>query len=148
MLGGYGLCVTHVLPNLDKLTMTAVEKIYLFEGEVIDGKTIIDTMQALIDVQQRLIAELEALRKGLPVRYRDEEVINSSLNILLYDFRTCLTTRSDNCLKSAFDGVENPTLKTLIEFGESNVKAIKNLGQKSFKEITDELHELGLSWKS
>jgi DNA-directed RNA polymerase alpha subunit len=123
-----------------------VEKIYLFEGEVIDGKTIIDTMQALIDVQQRLIAELEALRKGLPVRYRDEEIINSSLNILLYDFRTCLTNRSDNCLKSAFEGVENPTLKTLIEFGESNVKAIKNLGQKSFKEITDELQKLGLYW--
>ena len=148
MLGCYGLCVTHVLPNLDKLTMTAVEKIYLFEGEVIDGKTIIDTMQALIDVQQRLIAELEALRKGLPVRYRDEEIINSSLNILLADFRVCLTNRSDNCLKSAFDGVEKPTLKTLIEFGESNVKSIKNLGQKSFKEITDELHQLGLSWKS
>ncbi len=128
-----------------------VEKIYLFEGEVIDGKTIIDTMQALIDVQQRLILELEALRKGLPskpIKYKDEEIINSSLNILLYDFRTCLTTRSDNCLKSAFDWVEKPTLKTLIEFGESNVKAIRNLGQKSFKEITDELHQLGLSWKS
>ena len=123
-----------------------VEKIYLFEGEVIDGKTIIDTMQALIDVQQRLIAELEKLRKGLPVKYKDEEVINSSLNILLYDFRTCLTNRSDNCLKSAFEGVENPTLKTLIEYGESNVKAIKNLGQKSFKEITDELQQLGLYW--
>jgi DNA-directed RNA polymerase alpha subunit len=123
-----------------------VEKIYLFEGEVIDGKTIIDTMQALIDVQQRLIAELEALRKGLPVRYRDEEVINSSLNILLYDFRTCLTTRSDNCLKSAFEGFEKPTLKTLLEFGERKTRAIRNLGQKSFKEITDELQQLGLYW--
>jgi len=123
-----------------------VEKIYLFEGEVIDGKTIIDTMQALIDVQQRLILELEALRKGLPVRYRDEEIINSSLNILLEDFSGLLTVRSDNCLKSAFDWVEKPTLKTLIEFGESNVKAIKNLGQKSFKEITDELQQLGLYW--
>ena len=134
--------------NFERLTMT-VEKIYLFEGEVIDGKTILDTMQALIDVQQRLIAELDALRKGLPskpVKYKDEEVINSSLNILLYDFRTCLTTRSDNCLKNAFEGVEKPTLKTLIEYGESNVKAIKNLGQKSFKEITDELQQLGLYW--
>ena len=126
-----------------------VEKIYLFEGEVIDGKTIIDTMQQLIDVQQKLIAELEALRKGLPVRYRDEEIINSSLNILLEDFSGLLTVRSDNCLKNAFDDwVEKPTLKTLIEFGERNVKAIRNLGQKSFKEITDELHQLGLSWKS
>jgi len=145
MLGCYGLCATQVLPNLDKLTMT-VEKIYLFEGEVIDGKTIIDTMQALIDVQQRLISELEALRKGLPVRYRDEEIINSSLNILLEDFSGLLTVRSDNCLKSAFDWVENPTLKTLLEFGEKRTRAIRNLGDKSFKEITDELQKLGLYW--
>jgi DNA-directed RNA polymerase alpha subunit len=123
-----------------------VEQIYLFEGEVIDGKTIIDTMQALIDVQQRLIAELEALRKGLPVRYRDEEIENTSLQILLYDFRTCLTTRSDNCLKAAFEGVENPTLKTLLEFGAKRTRAIRNLGDKSFKEITDELQQLGLYW--
>ena len=123
-----------------------VEKIFLFEGEVIDGKTIIDTMQQLIDVQQKLIAELDALRKGLPVKYRDEEIINSSLNILLHDFRTCLTTRSDNCLKAAFEGVENPTLKTLLEFGEKRTRAIRNLGDKSFKEITDELQQLGLYW--
>ena len=126
-----------------------VEKIYLFEGEVIDGKTIIDTMQALIDVQQKLIAELDVLRKGLPskpVKYKDEKIINSSLNILLYDFRTCLTTRSDNCLKAAFEGVENPTLKTLLEFGENRTRAIRNLGDKSFKEITDELQQLGLYW--
>ena len=134
--------------NFERLTMT-VEKIYLFEGEVIDGKTIIDTMQDLIDVQQKLIAELDALRKGLPskpVKYKDEEIINSSLNILLYDFRTCLTTRSDNCLKAAFEGVENPTLKTLLEFGEKRTRAIRNLGDKSFKEITDELQQLGLYW--
>jgi DNA-directed RNA polymerase alpha subunit len=123
-----------------------VEKIYLFEGEVIDGKTIIDTMQQLIDVQQKLIAELDVLRKGLPVRYRDEEIINSSLNILLEDFSGLLTVRSDNCLKSAFDWVENPTLKTLLEFGEKRTRAIRNLGDKSFKEITDELQQLGLYW--
>ncbi len=55
-----------------------------------------------------------------------------------------LTPRAENCLKKA----EIKTLAELVEKTESEIKQIRNLGQKSLKEILDKVKELELEFKS
>lgn len=53
-----------------------------------------------------------------------------------------LSVRSSNCLRAA----EIKTLGELVQKTESEMLKFRNFGRKSLKEITDILHELGLSW--
>lgn len=125
-----------------------IEKIYLYEGEVIDGKTIIETMQSLIDTQQVLIEKLEKLRAGLPAKKsRVEEVIESNENMLLAVFCTGQTVRVQNILQSAFDFDLKPTLLTLINYGKENVKKLPGMGLLSFRQLEQSLNTLGLGWE-
>lgn len=123
-----------------------MEKIYLYEGEVIDGKTIIDTMQSLIDTQQMLIGKLEKLRAALPVKNRVEDIIKSNETMLLEDFVKHHTVRVDNILKNAFDFDLKPTLLTLINYGKENFKKLPGMGLLSFNQVEEDLHRLGLDW--
>jgi hypothetical protein len=126
-----------------------IEKIYLYEGEVIDGKTIIDTMQSLIDTQQVLIEKLEKLRAGLPAKKsRVEEVIESNETMLLSDFVKHHTVRVENILRGAFDFDLKPTLLTLTNYGKENVKKLPGMGLLSFNQVEEDLHKLGLDWIS
>lgn len=54
-----------------------------------------------------------------------------------------LSVRAYNCLKR--DGIA--TVEELLEKTEDEVMRIRNLGRKSFKELVDKVHELGLSFK-
>ncbi len=54
-----------------------------------------------------------------------------------------LSVRAYNCLKR--DGIA--TVEELLEKTEDEVVKIRNLGKKSFKELVDKVHKLGLSFK-
>lgn len=55
-----------------------------------------------------------------------------------------LSVRAYNCLKR--DGIT--TVEELLEKTEDEVMKIRNLGKKSFKELVEKVHSLGLNFKS
>ena len=55
-----------------------------------------------------------------------------------------LSVRSYNCLKRAAIS----TVQQLTEKSEEEMMKVRNLGRKSLEEVTNKLHDLGLSFKN
>ncbi len=110
-----------------------------------DGSiTPIDAMSTASNIIIKHFECLSALSIGVasPIMIADEQTQKAAVLDINID-ELALSVRSYNCLKRAGINV----LGDLIKMTESEMKSIRNLGQKSADEIKEKLSEHGLSFK-
>ena len=106
------------------------------EAVALASKILIDHLELLTNVHEA-VNDMESVMKEA-----QGEVQNKGLVMMIEDLD--LSVRSYNCLKRA--GIQ--TVEELTQRTEDEMMRVRNLGKKSFKEVKDQIYELGLSFKS
>ncbi len=122
--------------NYDKLTLNVMTNGALRPEEAVSiaSKIMAEHLKILMDLSE--VADLTGV---MTAKKEDKKQKKLETSIDDLDF----TVRAENCLKKA--GIK--TIGDLTEKTESEIKKIRNLGQKSLKEVMDKIAELGLKFK-
>lgn len=106
------------------------------EAVALASKILIDHLELLTNVHEA-VNDMESVMKEA-----QGEVQNKGLVMMIEDLD--LSVRSYNCLKRA--GIQ--TVEELTQRTEDEMMRVRNLGNKSLKEVKDKIYDLGLSFKS
>ncbi len=139
----YYLPIKKVAYKVIPMKVTVATELEALELEVTtDGS--ISPEEALSLAAQILIGHLEYfehLSDYLVSVFEEEKEEEPEKSLFIYELG--LSLRSENCLKKA----NIITVKDLITYTKTEIKKLKNLGQKSWKEIEDKMHQLNLQFK-
>ncbi len=122
--------------NYDKLTLNVKTNGALRPEEAVAlaSKILAEHLKILME-----LSEIVDLTGVMTAKKEDKKQQKMETAIEDLDF----SPRAENCLKKS----NINTIGDLVAKTEMEIKKIRNLGQKSFKEITDKVAELGLEFK-